>query len=310
MPKVFISYRRSDTQMAAGRLRQSLTSRIGDAAIFRDKDSIAGGTDWIKAIEDNLKAEDVVVLTLIGPNWLTARDGAGRRRLDDPEDWNRVEIENALRLGRTVIPVLVDDARMPSEADLPESLKALVRSNSVKLRDDDWESDVDKLGRLLGMQGPAATERNVHAAPKLSRSPSRIGAVIAAILFVLLGAGAWFYSSTGTSPKSLSGSWAMTHFNEDGSKHVGTLSLEQSGRKLTGTVAWAPKGSPRDISNGLVKGSSVEFEVVGPRGAKRVYEGDLDSVGNLIQGAAKGGSSAHANWSAVRQPGRSSASAD
>ena len=264
MPKVFISYRRSDTQMAAGRLRQSLTSRIGDAAIFRDKDSIAGGADWIKAIEDNLKAEDVVVLTLIGPSWLTARDGAGRRRLDDPEDWNRLEIENALRLGRTVISVLVDDARMPSAADLPESLKALVRSNSVKLRDDDWESDVDKLGRLLGMQGPAATERNVQAA----------------------------------------------HFNEDGSKHVGTLSLEQSGQKLTGTVAWAPKGSPRDISNGLVKGSSVEFEAVGPRGAKRVYEGDLDSAGNLIQGAAKGGSSAQANWSAVRQPAKSSASAD
>jgi hypothetical protein len=300
MSKVFISYRRSDTQMAAGRLRESLSNRLGGAAIFRDKDSIAGGTDWIRAIEDSLKAADVVVLALIGPDWLSARDDAGKRRLDDPEDWNRLELEHALRLGRTVIPVLVDNATMPPAAELPESLKALARSNAVKLRDDDWETDVDRLGRLLGMPAKAGADAVPHT-PAQSRSPRLIGAVIAALL-VALGAGGWFYASTGTpAARTLSGSWAMTHFNDDGSKHAGTLALQQSGQKLTGTVAWAPKGLPREISNGSVKGTTVEFEAVGPRGAKRVYQGDLDSAGNLIQGAAKGGASAQAEWTAARQ---------
>jgi hypothetical protein len=80
MPKVFISYRRSDTQMVAGRLRESLARRLGNAAIFRDKDSIGAGEDWTKAIEASLSG-DVVVLALIGPGWETARDEAGGRRL-------------------------------------------------------------------------------------------------------------------------------------------------------------------------------------------------------------------------------------
>jgi hypothetical protein len=300
MPKVFISYRRSDTQMAAGRLRESLTNRYGDAAVFRDKDSIAAGTDWINAIEDNLKAEDVVVLTLIGPNWLTARDEAGRRRLDDPGDWNRLEIEHALRLGRKVIPVLVDNATMPAAADLPDSMKALVRSNLVKLRDDDWEPDVERIGQGLGLQ-PRTAATGPGSLPKAPPA-SRTGiVVIAAVAIALAVAGAWFFAAKGGSTRSLSGSWAMTHFNDDGSKHAGALTLEQSGQTLTGTVVWAPKGPARDIASGQVKGSAVEFEVIGPRGAKRVYQGEVDDARNLIKGAARGGSSAQAEWSAVRQ---------
>lgn len=78
MPKVFISYRRSDTQMVAGRLRESLTKHIGSGAIFRDKDSIVPGVDWTKAIKESLSG-DVIVLALIGPNWETARDDEGKK---------------------------------------------------------------------------------------------------------------------------------------------------------------------------------------------------------------------------------------
>jgi hypothetical protein len=296
MSKVFISYRRSDTQMAAGRLRESLSSRFGNDAIFRDKDSIAGGTDWINAIEQNLK-QDAVVLVLIGRDWLAARNDAGARRLDDPEDWNRLEIEHSLRLARTVVPVLVDNAVMPGAAELPDSLKPLARTNAVKLRDDDWDADIERLARVLTQHGVADARAG---SPAPAKSRAGLTAAVVAVLLAAIGAGAWVYSASQGPAASVSGSWAMSHFNEDGTKQLGSLTLEQKGRTVTGAVVWA-RGATRDISNGVIEGSTVEFEAVGPRGAKRVYRGEVDSTGNLIQGQAKGGSSSQASWNAVRQ---------
>jgi hypothetical protein len=300
MSKVFISYRRTDTHMAAGRLHDALSSRFGNDAIFRDKDSIAGGKDWIDTIEDSLK-QDVVVLALIGSGWLSALNEAGTRRLDDPEDWNRRELENALRLDRTVVPVLVDDAQMPSAAQLPQSLQALTRTNAVKLRDDDWESDMEKLERVLSMHGLGAGEKAPAVRAPARASRRLIAAGIAAVVLGFAGAGAWFYTSAQSSPKSVSGTWNIVHFNEDGSKHAGTLILEQRARTLAGTVVWAPKATGQDISNGTVEGTMIEFEAMGPRGARRVYRGEVDSAGKLIQGGAQGGSRGQATWSAVRQ---------
>jgi tetratricopeptide (TPR) repeat protein len=112
-------------------------------------------------------------------------DAQGRRRLDDPTDWNRIELEQALTRRGRVIPVLVDGAQMPSESDLPESLRPLTRLNALKLRDDDWESDVEKLIRAVGLKAPARRARYRRAV-----------AVVAA--FVLVGAGAayWWWGRT------------------------------------------------------------------------------------------------------------------
>ena len=278
--------------MAAGRLHESLSVRFGSAAIFRDKDSIGGGKDWIDAIQQNLKA-DGVVLVLIGDEWAMAADANGKRRLDDPADWNRVEIEEALRLARTVVPVLVDKAEMPGAADLPDPLKPLARCNAVRLRDDDWDADIERLARMLAQHGVTAQE-----ARPAKRSRTALAAMIGAAL-VATAAGAWYYSTTRAPQVSLSGSWAMTHFNEDGSKIAGTLALQQNGPALTGSIMW-PRAS-RELSNGVVEGTTVEFEAVGPRGAKRVYRGEVNRAGNLIQGRAKGGAAGQADWSAVRQ---------
>jgi tetratricopeptide (TPR) repeat protein len=171
MAKLFISYRRSDTQMVAGRLRESLARRLGERAIFRDKDSIAPGADWTQAIETALSAGGVVV-ALIGPSWVTAQDATGRRRLDDPADWNRIELERAFARRCRVIPLLVDDAKMPTEAELPEGLKGLARSNALKLRDDDWDSDIERLVRALG----------IDAAPSWTRRAAAAAIAIAVIL--------------------------------------------------------------------------------------------------------------------------------
>ena len=144
MPRFFISYRRSDTQDVAGRLRELLARRFGEKAVFRDKNSIAPGEDWTKAITDALNG-GAIVLALIGPSWAMTRDDAGRRQLDDPADWNRIELERAFERQSLVIPVLVNDAKVPKESELPESIKALTRKNALKLRDDDWDSDIERL---------------------------------------------------------------------------------------------------------------------------------------------------------------------
>jgi tetratricopeptide (TPR) repeat protein len=151
--------------MVAGRLRQSLVGRYGD---------------WTQAIRDGLTGE-VVVLALIGQSWASAVDAQGHRRLDDPADWNRVELEQALTSRRRVIPVLIDGAQMPRESDLPETLRPLTRLNALKLRDDDWESDIEKLVRAVGLEAPARLARFRRAT-----------AVIGAFLFVAVGA-AYFW---------------------------------------------------------------------------------------------------------------------
>jgi hypothetical protein len=117
--KVFISYRRIEAEMVAGRLRESLAKRLRENAIFRDKNSIPGGVNWKEFIEARLTSE-VVVLALVGPTWATACGDAGIRRLDDPNDWNRIELELALKHSARVIPLLIEETLMPArefEAD-------------------------------------------------------------------------------------------------------------------------------------------------------------------------------------------------
>jgi hypothetical protein len=156
--RIFISYRRSDTQMAAGRLHDSLVGRFGGPSVFRDKEAIRPGYDWIDEIQNAL-AGDVVVVALLGPQWADSRDAEGRRRLDDPEDSNRVELETALTKRVPVIPVLVEGANVPGADTLPSSLRALTRRNAVRLRDDDWDADFGRLADALGSLGVVASSR-------------------------------------------------------------------------------------------------------------------------------------------------------
>lgn len=175
--KLFLSYRRSDTQMVAGRLREWLVVHFGKDAVFRDKDSIGAGEDWADAIRDRLSG-DVIVLALIGHDWVKATDAHGRRRLDDPGDWNRRELELALAQGLRLVPVLVDGATMPAESELPSSLQPVARFNAIRLRDDDWESDVQRLSLSLKLQ------------PKF-RQRHWLGA-LTVVLLVVIATGIWW----------------------------------------------------------------------------------------------------------------------
>src|SRR2546423_1258258 len=113
---VFISYRRSDCQPQANGLHDGLCSRLPDAEIFMDIDSIPPGVDFQGHIERAIDACDVV-LVLIGDNWLDA-DQSGERRIDDAEDFVRLEIEAALKRGVAIVPVLVEGAAMPHRREM------------------------------------------------------------------------------------------------------------------------------------------------------------------------------------------------
>jgi hypothetical protein len=147
---IFISYRRDDSAGFAGRLADALEASLGEGSVFRDVDDISPGEDFVAAIEQAL-ASSAALLVVIGRRWLTATDAAGRRRLDQPQDFVRLEIQLALQRGMRVIPVLVDRATMPSEDQLPGEIAALARRQAVELDDSRWNADIERLLRSLGV---------------------------------------------------------------------------------------------------------------------------------------------------------------
>jgi hypothetical protein len=147
--RVFISYRRSDCQPQANGLHDGLRHRLPSASIFMDIDSIPPGVDFEHHIRQEIEICDVV-LVLIGDDWLDPRLGTNLRRIDEPDDFVRLEIESALSSpGVRVVPVLVEGAQMPRASDLPESLRNLARINAIELSDSRWTSDLERLAALV-----------------------------------------------------------------------------------------------------------------------------------------------------------------
>ena len=130
--RIFISYRRQETAWPAGRLYDVLVEHFPAEQVFKDVDNIDPGDDFVERITAAVASCDVL-LALIGPDWLTITDENGQRRLDKPEDYVRVEIETALKRKIRVIPILVDDARMPHANQLPPTMAPLVRRNAVEI---------------------------------------------------------------------------------------------------------------------------------------------------------------------------------
>lgn len=149
--RVFMSYRREDSSGYAGRLFDALVARFGERSVFMDIDTLTPGQDFVQVIEDAL-ADCEIVLVLIGRHWLNARDRRNRRRLDNPDDFVRLEIEGALLRKLHVLPVLVGGAEMPSSRDLPASLAALTRRHAFEVSDHRWRYDVQALLAALVVQ--------------------------------------------------------------------------------------------------------------------------------------------------------------
>ena len=146
--RIFISYRREDAAYPAGWLFDRLAERFGEAQIFKDVDSIDLGDDFVEVIGAAVGATDVL-LAVIGDKWLTVADERGGRRLDDPEDFVRIEIEAALTRKVRIIPILVEGASMPSEDQLPPSLALLARRQALELSPARFSADTGRLLRAL-----------------------------------------------------------------------------------------------------------------------------------------------------------------
>lgn len=153
-PFVFMNYRRSDASLVAQALYLQLRERFGSRRLFMDVNTIEWGDRWPERISSELRRANVVI-AIIGPNWLTTADQYGRRLLDDPADWVRTEIATALRQRAHVMPILVNDCRMPPAEVLPEELRALLHCQAVSLRTgtDAWSRDLRFIGDHLHSLG-------------------------------------------------------------------------------------------------------------------------------------------------------------
>ncbi len=164
MPGVFISYRREDSAAYAGRLFDILSAAFGADNTFMDVDDIKGGDDFTTVIERKLGVSDALV-AVIGPHWVAVTDPDGKRRLDNPNDFVRIEIAKALERGIRVIPVLVGGATLPHPSDLPDNLKALCERQAVEIRDTRFHEDAKDLVDVL------ASNDSRHRDPAERRRP-------------------------------------------------------------------------------------------------------------------------------------------
>ena len=153
---IFLCYRREDTQDAAGRLHDRLTAAFGNDRVFMDIDSVPLGIDFVEHVREQISGCTAVIV-MIGRRWLTMKDKKRRRRLDDEDDLVRTEIRAALQQKVPVIPIVVQNAEMPTASDLPDDIRPLARRNGIHLRPEQWKEGVE---RLLKALNKAMGERN------------------------------------------------------------------------------------------------------------------------------------------------------
>ncbi len=147
--QIFISYRRDDSAYVTGHINDLLRKEFGDEAVFTDVDNIPPGADFRSVLGETV-SQCQVFLAVMGSGWINAKDREGQRRLLDPADFVRIEIESALERNIPVIPLLVDGVKMPPAEDLPESLRGLAFRNGISVRPaPDFSVDMARLVKYL-----------------------------------------------------------------------------------------------------------------------------------------------------------------
>lgn len=196
---IFISYRRSDSIKDARALYERLARDFGEQRIFVDLEGIDPGDDFVASLDGQL-AKCEVLLVLMGRNWARATGPSGARRLDDPNDFVRVEVRSALQREIKVFPVLIDGAEQPNPEELPDDLRALVRRQALSLDYAKFDGDVDRLSRAIrkvmvaAEPAPAPVEPVPAPAPMPAPPPVPMPAAVtaggAAALAPVVGLGA------------------------------------------------------------------------------------------------------------------------
>jgi len=266
MSGIFISYRRKDAGGYAGRLHETLARRYGREIVFMDVDSIGGGVPFRKRIEDALDASDAA-LVLIGDAWTGPDDAGGGRRIDNEDDLVRREVAAALKHKQvTVVPVLVEGARLPKKTELPEDLSELPSLQICHLRNSEWNGDVRRICRAVD---GAVAESPLRKWSKGLRRPSWAWLaggvlVLAAVAAVLLlaggedGEGCRNLKIPASSRDGLAAAAGSSRPAERGSVYYGSCGSE------TYALASFPDGS-----DGIFVQSGVEWVDLGPIAAEK-----------------------------------------
>jgi TIR domain len=200
---IAISYRRDDTAPITGRIYDRLEAVFGRDRVFMDLDSIPFGVDFRTHISESLNRCETL-LVVIGPRWLGV-SADGSRRIDDPTDFVRLEVSQALARDIRVIPLLIDRTEMPPSTDLPDDLKSLAFRNALRVDSGaDFRHHMNRLCTSLGMTAevpakpvmttgaPSGDSSVVPDQPPVRQdSGSRI-VVAAVIAVVLIGAAEWY----------------------------------------------------------------------------------------------------------------------
>ncbi len=259
MPGVFISYRREDSAAYAGRLFDILSAAFGAENTFMDVDDIKGGDDFTTVIERKLGVSDALV-AVIGEHWLSVTEPSGGRRLDNPNDFVRIEIAKALERGIRVIPVLVGGATLPHPSDLPDNLKALCERQAVEIRDTRFHEDAKDLVDVL--------HRTIRGTGFLPKEGGLKRLIPALVIFavVIAGAVSWLLLnrqkiSAGPPPAKVAGEWEATVKYDWGDTYKELFDFEVNGQEVSGTAGFlgSRKGQGRPIWDGKIAGNQISF---------------------------------------------------
>ncbi len=255
MSGLFISYRRDDQAGFAGRLADALDAAFGADNIFRDIEDIRAGEDFVAALQQQLQSVDVM-LVMIGPAWLSLNRN-GVRRLDEPDDYVRREIEAGLASGRPVMPVLVGGATMPAEADLPAAISALARRQAFVLSDAGWTSDV---ARLVEVIRPLLPVRR-----RLARRSAWLAIAVLALLGLLAMGVKILWPAPAPPPRpaaaeiagALSGRWTAPVKYDWGDQYDETFRLQLEDGEVHGTATYLRVA--RTVEQGELRNGRLSF---------------------------------------------------
>jgi hypothetical protein len=304
MSGVFVSYRRSDSAGHSGRLMDALVEGFEPQQLFRDIEAIEAGADFVEAI-NRAVADSSVMLVVIGPQWLTAQTSDGKRRIDQDNDFVRLEIEAALSLDLRVIPVLVGGASMPSAEELPASLKPLARRQAQEISDRRWDYDVDQLFATMEKIRGVARRKQAQApaqpavpAPPPKRGMSlgmKLGLGAGGAVVVLVGLGSLSNTPTDVPAVTPAPSTPPTLPASEPAKAA--VAAVPAARKPAATVAVPPAPTVRDEQPAAEEAPQAVQPVarvpVNLTGSWRSPDGDqlyLEQQGNEVAVIAADGS--------------------
>ena len=257
--QVFISYRRDDAAGYARAVYAELAREFGAERIFIDVDDIAAGQAFDKVIRREVGAAQVL-LVLIGKRWLGERDGAPAR-IHDVDDFVRIEVATGLARGMRVVPLLLDGAVMPGEAQLPEPLRPLARRNALELDNARFAADIERLVATLreSLKGPGA------ASPPLVQRRVTVRTAMAGVLLIgtAVFIGAWFTRSGGAGAGTaarpdVNGAWqAEVTYDWPNAKYTERFEFAGDGAELHGSASFL--AAPRGLLEGRFDPDGIGF---------------------------------------------------